>query len=156
MFFERNGDDNPRTDVRAAPAFSAAPELYADVEVLRCHGLCVMSMLTACQQRSRVSCADGARSGYEYCLQDFDIRPSTEKPLAGMFFVLSSLVFRGRDVQARAWRYVQILRENAQRPRGQLVRCKNPEPWQYHAPLRGGASRSSLKFCSKPGDGFRP
>ncbi len=111
---------------------------------------------TACHQRSRVFCADGARSGFEYCFQDFDTRPSTEKPSAGMFFVLSSLAFRGRDVQPIALRHVQILRENAQRPQSQLVRCKNPERWQYHAPPRGGASRSSRKSCSKSGDGFLP
>lgn len=104
--------------------------------------------------RSRASCADGARSGYECCFQDFYIQSSTEKPSAGMFFVLSSLAFRGRDAQPRAWRHVQTLRENVLQPQGQLVRYKNPEPWQYHAPLQGGASRSSLKSCAKPGDGF--
>lgn len=113
-------------------------------------------ILTACRQRSRVFCADGARSGFEYCFQDFDIRSSTEKPSAGMFFAPSSLAFRVRDVQSRVLRLVQTLRESAQQPRGQLARCKNPERWQYHAPLRGGARRSSRKSCAKSGDGFLP
>jgi len=113
-------------------------------------------ILTACRQRSRASCADGAQSGFECCFQDFDIRLNTEKLSAGMFFVLSSLGFRGRDVQPRALRHVQILRENVQRPRGWLGCCKNPERWQHHAPLRGGARRLSRKSCAKSGDGFLP
>ncbi len=110
--------------------------------------------LIAYRQRSRASCVDGARSGFECCFRDFGIRPSMEKPSAGMSVALSSLAFQDRDIQPEAWRHVQILRENAQQPQGQLVLCKNPERWQYHALLQGGASRSSRKSCSKTGDGF--
>lgn len=112
--------------------------------------------LIAYCQRSRASCVDGAQSGFECCSRDFDIRPSMEKPSAGMYVALLSLVFQDRDIQSEAWRHVQILRENVQQPQGQLVLCKNPERWQYHAPLQGGASRSSRKSCSKPSDGFLP
>ena len=93
---------------------------------------------------------------FECCFQNFDIRPGTEKPSAGMFFVLSSSAFRGRGVQPGAWRHVRIFRENVWRPWSLPVRCKNPGRRQYHAQLQGGASRSSLKSCSKPGDGFLP
>ena len=37
-----------------------------------------------------------------------------------------------------------------------MLIAKNPRHRQPLAPLQGGASKSSLQFCSKPGDGFPP
>ena len=111
---------------------------------------------TAYRQHNRAFCADGARSRFECCFRDSDIRPSTEKPSTGRLFVLSSLAYQGRGVQPRAWRHVRILRESAQRPLAQRVRCRNSGRWQRHAPPQGGASKSSRKSCPKTGDGFLP
>ncbi len=50
LCFKRNGDNNSRADVRAAPTFSATPELQTNVEIFGCHGLYVL--FTRVEQRT--------------------------------------------------------------------------------------------------------